>query len=83
MPVILAGDFNSRPDDPVISLLERHFVRPPKRGPRLTFPADAPQREIDYIIYRPDSACSVRAYSVHAERVISDHRPLVMELDFR
>ncbi|MFW6202554.1 MAG: endonuclease/exonuclease/phosphatase family protein, partial [Gemmatimonadota bacterium] len=79
-PVILAGDFNSRPDDPVMRHLERAFVRPAKRGERLTFPADRPEREIDYVLFRPADAFTVRRHVVLDETTVSDHRPVVMEL---
>lgn len=82
-PVILAGDFNSLPDSDVMALLRRHWHVPDKESNGLTFPADAPDREIDYILYRPRDRFEVVSLRVIDERLASDHRPLLLEVRLR
>jgi endonuclease/exonuclease/phosphatase family metal-dependent hydrolase len=79
-PVILAGDFNSRPDSDVMALLGESWHIPDKGDDHFTFPSDAPDREIDFIIYRPEDRFEVVEHRVIDEPVASDHRPLLLEL---
>lgn len=83
-PVIIAGDFNATPDEESIKHLTEgfHFVSSPTK---LTFPADKPEIEIDYIgllLARATEIEEVETYVVEAT-VESDHRPLVSEIDFK
>ena len=83
-PVIIAGDFNATPDEESIKHLTEgfHFVSSPTK---LTFPADKPEIEIDYIgllLARVTEIEEVETYVVEAA-VESDHRPLVSEIDFK
>jgi endonuclease/exonuclease/phosphatase family metal-dependent hydrolase len=82
-PVVLAGDFNSTPDSDVIRLLEAEggWKRPPKSGERLTFPSEDPDREIDFIMFRPADRFVVREHRVVAETEASDHRSVLLELE--
>lgn len=81
-PVILAGDFNSRPESEVIAALAGYWQIPDKGVDRLTFPADTPTREIDYIMYRPRDRFEVLDLRVIDEPLVSDHRPILIELRF-
>lgn len=81
-PVILAGDFNSRPDSDVMALVGEAWHIPDKGEDHFTFPSDAPDREIDYIVYRPSDRFEVVEHRVVDEPVASDHRPLLLELRF-
>ena len=80
VPVILAGDFNSEPRSRVIDLLRRHWTVPEKGADHLTFPSDDPRVEIDYIMYRPAEAFTVTEHRVVDEPLVSDHRPVLIEL---
>jgi endonuclease/exonuclease/phosphatase family metal-dependent hydrolase len=82
-PVILAGDFNSIPESKVMRLLEDAggWHRPAKEGPAFTFPSEAPDREIDFILFRPGSRFGVREHRVIPEKLASDHRPVLLELE--
>ena len=82
-PVILAGDFNSPPGDPIMDLVGQHWTLPKRASPSLTFPANQPDREIDFIGYRPADRCRVLEYRVLSEPVASDHRPVLMVLSLR
>ena len=82
-PVILAGDFNSIPDSKVIRLLEDvgGWQRPAKEGQAFTFPSEIPDREIDFIMFRPGNRFVVREHRVVPETLASDHRPVLLELE--
>jgi endonuclease/exonuclease/phosphatase family metal-dependent hydrolase len=82
-PVVLAGDFNSIPDSRVIRLLEDEggWRRPAKQGQAFTFPSGIPDREIDFIMFRPGDRFTVREHSVVPETLASDHRPVLIELE--
>jgi endonuclease/exonuclease/phosphatase family metal-dependent hydrolase len=82
-PVILAGDFNSQRGGPVLDLLtSRGWAIAEKTGDANTFPADAPVREIDFVMYRPEDALEVEEHYVIEESVASDHRPLLFVARF-
>ncbi len=81
--VVLAGDFNSLPESPVMNFLDTDFEIVQKRGPAYTFPADDPVREIDFMFVRPDSSFEVLEHRVMGERVASDHRPIFLVLEIR
>ncbi len=76
-PIILAGDFNSTPGTGVMDHLTLGWTIAAKGEDHLTFPAYRPDREIDFIVYRPADALEVREQVLLDEPVISDHRPLV------
>ena len=80
--VILAGDFNSTPGSPVMELLEGEWTVVPKTGSSFTFPADGPEREIDFVLIRPKGAFRILEHRVLGEEVASDHRPIFLVLEF-
>lgn len=83
VPVILAGDFNSTPDSAVMAFIGKTFAIPAKGDDHLTFPSDRPDREIDFIVYRPSERFTVVESRVIDEPVASDHRPLLLVVEFR
>lgn len=72
--LVLAGDLNSQPMEPVLRSLEavglRDLVGESGLQPGFTFPADAPTRRIDYILASPD--VGLRELTIPLD-VISDH----------
>jgi endonuclease/exonuclease/phosphatase family metal-dependent hydrolase len=82
-PVILAGDFNSRPESPVMALLGSTWTNPDKGADRFTFDSVRPDREIDYILLRPGTRFEAPTVDVLVEPVASDHRPLVLDTELR
>ena len=81
---ILAGDFNSRRYGTVMTLLEKDWhVVPKPDGAHATFPADVPEREIDYFLVPPDGPYAVLSQQVVEETSASDHRPVVLEIAIR
>ena len=81
-PVILAGDFNGRPDDPVVRALAREWTILRKAGDPGTYPADRPDREIDFVMLRPHDPVQLLDPVVVEEAAASDHRPLLAVLRF-
>lgn len=82
IPTVLAGDMNALPDSRVIDgltsfLMDAHISGP---QPIFTFPADAPDRRIDYVMYDRCHAWNCIEYRVLDEPVASDHRPVLATL---
>lgn len=80
LPTILAGDFNSTPDDSVMTHLRAGWHVVDKGEDRLTFSSFDPEKEIDYFLWQPESAFSLVGQQLLDEPVISDHRPLVLDV---
>ena len=79
-PVILAGDYNSLPDSPVISFLKQQWGFVDKGEDHFTFSSFEPVKEIDYFALRPFQDFQVINQYLIDEPVASDHRPLFIEL---
>lgn len=79
-PVLVGGDFNSEPGSEIMELVGAHWTVSGKEGSPLTFPADEPVKEIDFVAYRPERDLAVVNSWVVDERMASDHRPVVVEL---
>lgn len=81
-PMILGGDLNAPPgSEPLAAILTSW--RSPAAGPLLTFPAAAPARQIDFILYRPAGVLAAGPVRVLDEPVASDHRPLLAVFTLR
>jgi endonuclease/exonuclease/phosphatase family metal-dependent hydrolase len=75
-PVILAGDFNAKPDSRTLAnFAQAPWTVIPKAAPALTHPASQPTTEIDYLVLRGLRA--TREATVTAEATASDHRPVL------
>ncbi len=83
-PYVLLGDFNDSASSRTLDLFRAlaHEVDKPV-GASLTFPADEPVKEIDFVFCAPRERWDVRSCAVVAERVASDHRPVRCELELR
>lgn len=81
-PLILAGDLNAVPDSAPMTALRKSwsFATATDKG-LLTIPAEKPQRQIDYILYRPAGSFRVVEARVIEEKVASDHRPVLAVLE--
>lgn len=76
---ILMGDFNVLPDNPVLDPIRARMKDTADvfSTPLLSFPADAPDRKIDYIFVSHD----IRVVSADIPALaLSDHRPYIAEL---
>jgi len=77
-PMIVAGDFNARPDSPEISQGMKNWKT--ACAPDFTIPASEPRSKIDYIFYAPSSKW--KPLKSGTPRVsLSDHLPLWAELE--
>ena len=80
-PVVLMGDFNVTPEDPVL-LPIRERLKDSAELPEAnlaTFPSDAPKTKIDYVLLSKDLI--MESASIPTE-VVSDHLPIVVQIRF-
>ena len=71
-PIVLLGDFNVVPTNPVYALLAEHFTdAADDTAPYFTFPSHAPSRKIDYIFTA--NGATATDFTVCPE-IASDHR---------
>lgn len=82
-PVILAGDLNATPDSPPLKTLSKKWTVAGSGRPLLTFPSAKPVKQIDYILFRPETRFREVSIEVIDEAVASDHRPLLAVLELR
>lgn len=77
---VFMGDLNARPDNPILDDIKEKMndTAEPFKKPYLTFWADKPDRKIDYIFASRD--IDILSFDV-PEIVLSDHRPVVAELE--
>lgn len=82
LPTILAGDFNDVPDGTAIRVLKPYWVDASAKQPDPTCPSARPKTKIDYVFFRPARAWRVVEQQVVDEPVASDHRPLLVVLEW-
>jgi len=80
LPTILLGDFNSQLGDSVMTHLSQSWTIVEKGVDHFTFPSYAPEKEIDFLLFRPANRFEVINQFLIDEPVISDHRPYVVDL---
>jgi endonuclease/exonuclease/phosphatase family metal-dependent hydrolase len=83
VPTVLAGDLNARPGSPPYQVLARQWADATAGRALLTSPAAVPRAQIDYVLYRPAERFRVIDAKVVEEKVASDHRPVLVALEFR
>ena len=83
LPVVLAGDFNSRPGSVVMDRLGDVWEVVSKQGAADTFPADAPDHEIDFVLVPKGGSWRAIECRVGDEPLVSDHRPVSCVLERR
>lgn len=88
-PTILAGDLNARPESKTIRRFVPGWTDAAAAGGKgdaeaaATFPADKPNRRIDFVLLRPPAAWDVVETKVVAEPVASDHRPVLAVVELK
>ena len=80
-PMILAGDINALFDTETLQLLELAWMNTVDK-PHFTFPAENPERQIDYVMGHPEERWEVKEVRV-LDSNASDHRPLLVVLELR
>ncbi|MEX2308187.1 MAG: endonuclease/exonuclease/phosphatase family protein [Pirellulales bacterium] len=81
--MILAGDLNAMPDSHVMAEFAKQWKIAGAENsakPLLTFPAEKPDRWIDYVLLRPTERWNIIEVRVLEEPVASDHRPFLAVL---
>ncbi len=81
--MILAGDLNEEPDAPTIQMLLKGWKDATAGRNLKTFPAKAPRKQIDYVLYRPAAGWRVVESRVIDEKVASDHAPVLTVFEYR
>ncbi|MBI1321996.1 hypothetical protein GC170_02250 [bacterium] len=79
---ILAGDLNAYPDSEPLKILKKLWTIANDAPGLVSFPAEKPNRLIDYVIFKPSKGIDVTGQRVIDEPVASDHRPVLVELKF-
>ncbi|MFK7847007.1 MAG: endonuclease/exonuclease/phosphatase family protein [Rhodothermales bacterium] len=74
---ILGGDLNATPQTPTMDTLAVKWTNPVLSSPVFTFPADSPDRQIDYLLYNAPATWSVKEVFALDAPISSDHAPLV------
>lgn len=84
MPLLVGGDLNARPESPIHERMRAAGFRDAwaqcGTGDSLTFPANAPNRRIDYLYLTGDARCT-EARVLPDE--VSDHRALLVRVRLR
>lgn len=83
LPIVLLGDFNDQPGSRTLELFEDYLEAEKPEGDHLTWPADEPEMEIDFVFAAPADRWSVKGTYVVPEEVVSDHRPVFTELTLK
>ncbi|WP_435007680.1 endonuclease/exonuclease/phosphatase family protein [Tundrisphaera lichenicola] len=81
LPTLLVGDLNALPESRVLGAFQTNWKRA-NPEPLPTFPVAKPTRQIDYVLVRPASRWKVIECRVLDEAVASDHRPLLVVLEW-
>jgi endonuclease/exonuclease/phosphatase family metal-dependent hydrolase len=81
-PAILAGDLNAVPGSGPMNSLLRYWSDASRDSPAPTIPVVNPTRRIDYVLYRPAGSWRIVESRVIDERIASDHRPLLVVLEY-
>ncbi|UUO07453.1 endonuclease/exonuclease/phosphatase family protein [Blastopirellula sp. J2-11] len=76
---IIGGDFNATLESAVLKKFQEHWALANVME-KPTFPVAKPERQIDFVGYRPMGRFQVGAVRVLEEAVASDHRPILVEL---
>lgn len=78
LPIILTGDFNTTPDDPVLNPIYERLLDSDEKAVNkgmYTYASYLPETKIDYIFYR-NLEC---IYSEVITEIYSDHFPIIAE----
>jgi len=82
VPALLAGDLNDIPESPVLQLFLKDWEWL-QSTPLPTIPVTRPERQIDFILTRPLNRWRLTEARVLDEATASDHRALLMVLEWQ
>jgi endonuclease/exonuclease/phosphatase family metal-dependent hydrolase len=80
--IILAGDFNADTGSETLAMLGAGFSDAFVGDSVPTFPADAPARTYDRVMLERNSTALPMQSWVLDEAIASDHRPVIVDLEF-
>lgn len=83
LPLVLGGDFNTRPGSPTMSLLDELFTMTCIADCPFTIPAENPKATIDHVIYMPSKRFKTESVKTIPETYASDHLPVLVTLELR
>lgn len=81
-PVIFGGDLNATPDNSTITTLLGHGFVKTNTLATYTIPSDKPNRQLDYIMYRPANKFKVISHTVLPDKA-SDHLAVTAVLELQ
>jgi endonuclease/exonuclease/phosphatase family metal-dependent hydrolase len=81
--IIVAGDFNATPDSEAIKIFTDAGWTDCTDDDDKTFPAPLPMKKIDFVLLPKGTLFRVTKKDVPTERVASDHRPVVVQLEWK
>ncbi len=84
IPYVLLGDFNDEPGSRTLALFQARAaeVRKPATD-HFTFSSTEPAKEIDFVFVAPAAKWLPKGARPVTERIASDHRPVVAEVELR
>jgi len=82
-PTLLIGDLNSVPDSIAMQRLWGRWRDASAKNPAPTYPASAPDRKLDYVLYLPEERWEIFDQQVVDEVHASDHRPILVIMRLR
>ena len=82
-PSLLAGDLNAVPSSETLSVFQKSWTNATAGDPLPTIPSREPNRQIDYVLFRPAQEWRAVEVRVLDEPIASDHRPLLAVLEWQ
>lgn len=80
-PALFAGDLNATPESESITFIFQDWTSANQKNLN-TIPSEKPNRQIDYILFRPAKGWKVIEFQVLDEPVASDHRGILAVLEW-
>lgn len=84
LPLIMGGDLNATPESETIGILSKQLIAGCNgKACPLSFPYNAPDRTIDYIMVSSKDDFAFESYKVVAGATASDHLPVTAEIKLK
>lgn len=86
-PLILAGDFNAKPDSQTMTIVKSYMTLGCRQQCPFTYPSGGtygtPDKTIDYIMYSPVDKFTINSYNAIPYLPASDHAPVVATIEIK
>jgi len=79
---LITGDLNAQPQSNAMKTMLEHWDDAAAADPQPTIPSDAPRSRIDWVLTLKGQEWRVISSKVLEEKVASDHRPVLVELEW-